>query len=158
MNLPSPKLFPITPTLFEVSDGILIIMLGIMLLFAFVHLFAIWNDCRKRYPGNWGAFRCIRGIYFERKPAVAITVIVGALWLRFTNLWHLRHLANHGLTFDWIAEHSFSIFLISYITLIWGVICWIRNISPFRVLNWEWVLILTAATALSFWWAEYLSF
>lgn len=149
-----PPNFPITPQVFEVSDGILIIVLAIMLLFAGLHLFSLWNDCRRQFPGPWGAIKCIRGIYYERKPNIAIVVIATALFTRFLNLWHLRHVSNHKLPVDFFIVNSFNIYITSYTLLIWGVICWIRNISPFRVLNWEWLLILSAATALSFWWAS----
>ena len=150
----TPSGFPITPSLFEVSDGLLILMLGIMLLFAGMHLFSIWNECRQRFPGKWGALRCIKGIYYERKPSVAILVIIMALTIRFTNLWHLRHVTNHRLPPDIFTTYSFHTFLFSYVMLIWGVICWIRNISPFRVYNWEWILILGISTALAFYWAS----
>lgn len=146
--------FPITPTAFEFSDGLLIIFLAIMLFFAVIHLFSIWNDCRTRFPGKWGAFRCIRGIYYERKPSVAIVVIIGALFIRFVNLWHLRHVTNHHLPQDAFTIHSFSTFVVAYVLLIWGVICWIRNISPFRVYNWEWVLILSISVMLAYYWAN----
>ena len=153
--IPNPSGFPITPAIFEVTDGILIIVLGIMLLFALVHLGSIWNECRTRFPGRWGAFRCLRGLYYERKPAVAISVIIAALWLRFTNLWHLRHITNHHLPMDWAARYSFVIFVCAHIALIWGVVCWIRNISPVRVMNWEWLLILGGAILLSLYWAGF---
>lgn len=154
MDLPSALNFPITSTVFEVSDGVLIIVLGVMFLFACVHLITVWNDCRLRYPGRGGAWRCILGIYYERAPSVAITVIVGALWLRFLNLWHLRHITNHRLPQDVFTHYSFHVFALSYVMLVWGVICWIRNISPFRIANWEWLLILAGSTALSLWWSH----
>lgn len=141
--------FPIPGRLFEVIDGVLIVLLAIMLLFAIMHIYDLWVQRRSMFGGRYGLFRAAGAIYREYKPSVAFFVIVASLWLRFAILWYLRHLRTYAPTIpDELIRWSIEIFMVANIGLAVGVVCWIRNVSPFPLKNWQWILLIAAALGL----------
>jgi len=144
---------PVNPQIIEVVDAVLLPLLSIMAGFTALHVFHLWNQCRQSFPGPGGFWKCIRGIYYERKPSVAIFVFTMALLARFSNFWHWRHLSNHDLPEDIFAANSEPIFLGATAVLIIAIVCWIRNVSPIPVPNWVWMLVIVLDVS----WAVYMA-
>ena len=144
---------PAPEYLLEMLDGVLTLLLAIMATFTCLHLLLLWRRCRRAMPQN-GIWRCVRGIYYERKPEVAVAVLTVALTCRFGNFWHYRHLTNHHRPLDLWAHSATLIFVASTIATVVAILCWIRNVSPFRIVNWEWVVVVLSVLLFSAWLAS----
>ncbi len=140
--------------LFEAIDGLLVLLLAVMLLFSGLHVAMIWDECRRCFPGQGGWWKCLRGMYFENKPSIALFVFTFGFLLRYGLLWHLRHAQNHGFEPDPLTRNVVALFIAANAVIVIGVVCWVRNISPFRIRNWQWLLAVAAAAAFSVWLAS----
>lgn len=146
--------FPIPPSLFEAMDWFLSIFFGIMWCFVGAHLWMLWNYCRKCFPGTGGTWKCLRGIYYENKLSVATYVLSTALFARFFLLAFTRHVHDHQISPGIITESALLWYVLANAGLVVAVTCYVRNVSPFKIPNWSWLIVIAVATSLSIWMAQ----
>lgn len=144
--------FPISPQVFEATDGLLLICFAAMTFFAVRHLHEVWTATRNTF--KLGILDSIRLLYYENKPSIAHAVFAFALLLRFAVLWHVRHVHDHKLPDDFLTRDAALWYFASNGLLVLAVICWCRNVSPYRIKNWVWVTAIATAAAVSVWFAQ----
>jgi hypothetical protein len=149
--------YPIPAQLAEAVNTVLVILYIVMFGFAAHHLLRIYRGRRDAFHGNRRAWlRCLRLMYWENKPSIAITVIVFSLLMRSALILHVAHYRNHSLPYvGLLADYAVPLFLVVSMILITGIVCWIRNISPFPIKNWQWVMLLSFATVAGYCFASY---
>lgn len=131
----------------EVLNGTLFVALFWMLVFLISHLTHVMLSLRRVYSGHGGWWRTLRGMYRDYKPEIALFTITLAFCLRTWVLWYVRWLRNNEIAWtDVVTRHAGELLIILTGLIIFGVVCWIRVISPFR-----------GATAVVFWFAMVLS-
>jgi hypothetical protein len=145
--------FPISSSLFEATDGILIACFTLVSLFAVLHLHRLFTVHRTGFgPGGW--FKTIRLMYYSNKPDIAHTILAVALCIRFALLWHVRHTHDHQLPEDFLVRDAAVYYFLSNSLLVISAICWCRNVSPITIKNWIWLLGILAVSSCSIWLAS----
>lgn len=144
--------FPISPQTFEATDGLLVFCFSAMAFFAVRHLVGQFTSIMETF--KLGVFGSIRMLYYEDKPGIAHAIFSIALLLRFALLWHVRHVHDHKLPEDFLTRDAALFYFASNGLLVLAAVCWCRNVSPYRIKNWIWVMSIAAASAVSIWLAQ----
>lgn len=145
--------FPISNSLFEATDGLLIACFSVMTVFALLHLHRIFKVQRGAFgPGAW--LKTVRLMYYTNKPDIAHTIFSVALFLRFALLWHVRHTHDHQLPEDFLVRDAAVWYFLSNALLVISAVCWCRNVSPYAIKNWIWVVGIVVVATFTIWLAQ----
>ena len=126
---------PFPYLLIEVLNGTLAVVEFWMFFFGIDHLRHTYIETRRAFHGRGRALRTLRAMYRENKPEIALMVIIASLCVRTFSLWYLRFLSNHHYresALIGIQTWAPQVLTFTTITMIIGVACWIRVVTPYE--------------------------
>lgn len=122
--LPSP--------LIEASNGMLLGLLAWMVFFGLWYLSWKWQ-----YYSDFYYFRQDERV----RAAIALMVLLFGLIVRIGVLWLIRHMENANYDTQQFKTLAPVLFMAGNTIMIWGALCWMKEIIPVTIGRWTWVLV-----------------
>jgi hypothetical protein len=144
-----PSGFPVLSAhIVAMTNAVLFVLFAFMFAFALAHLWRLYKrELAVALPRRNRQWRAVGRMYRNSKPSIAIVVIIGSMFARVGLLAHAAYVKVKNIPPDWISDYTLLFYMMVNAALIIGVTCWIRNISPLRITNAQWVVILGTAVA-----------
>jgi hypothetical protein len=137
--------YPIPYPVIVIMNGALSVVISIMFAFACVHMFILWRGKTRAHGDRYTQWTIIRAMYWDNKPSIAWMVIAGSLAARFWLMFYISDAIHNASKPDFVIRNAFALYLAFNASLLIGVVCWIRNVSPYPIPNWVWLIVFSAA-------------